>query len=105
MTKYSVEEIAAAKAYLAKRIAPESDVYFIQRHSRTGARRYLRIFIVSGGQIICVTNAIARACGFRLHDAFEIVIDGGGFSAANEIVDGLSRVLFGKGGMLRETAM
>ena len=105
-TKFSAEDVAAAKSFLAKRIAPESDIYFLQRCSKTGARRYLRIFIVSGSQIIGVTGAVARACGFHLDtDKQEIMIDGGGFSAAFEIVDGLSHVLFGKGYQLHETAL
>ena len=105
-TKFSAEDAAAAKSYLAKRIAPESDIYFLQRCSKTSARRYLRVFIVSNNQIVGVTSAVARACGFRLDtDKQEIVIDGGNFSAAFEIVDSLSRVLFGKGCQLHETAL
>ena len=103
--RYSAEDIAATKSYLAKRITPESNIYFLQRHSKTGARRYLRVFIVVDSQIVCVTHAVARACDFRLLDAHEIMIDGCNFSATYEIADSLSHVLFGKGGMLHDTML
>ena len=104
--RYAAEEVAAAKSYLAKRVKMETSVYFLQRHSKTGARRYLRVFVVVGGEIVCVTHYVARACDFRLDSSRqEIVIDGGGFSAANEIASDLSRVLFGKGGQLRDAML
>lgn len=100
--RYSAEDVSAAKAYLAKRVTPNSEIYFLQRTSKTGARRYLQAFVVSDGQIIRVTHYIARACDFGIIDAHEIVINGGGFSATDEVADSLSRVLFGEGGQLRD---
>lgn len=69
----------------------------ITRVSRSGMRRWMRVYLASGrGQILDLTHSVGTALGRRLHqsDAWEIVLPGCTPDAdGHDLIDDLGRAL------------
>ena len=70
----------------------ENDVlhFFLRHVSRLGLRRVYDVYIVRGKDLVRITHSVAAVCGYR-YDAKKqgLIVDGYGFSAANEIAQRL----------------
>lgn len=99
-------EMAETLAHLRDIFPEGSDVFTVRMHSSaSGITHHVRVFGVDHAGITRVSHLVVKAGIGRLSADQNVVVRGGGMPMDFDIVDSLSRKLYGKGYKLHHVSV